>query len=154
MSQVSLRSRITIDDRSKIGKYTCMAHDEQGNSGSAVLTMQESAGYNPQPVYPGPSYPEYGPGPAPAPAPARKLDKQGNIVSRIKWDFLASGGQGYLRIVAPDMTEGDYVEIQCEGAAPEDEGRIQWYFKNQVCNPILSRFDDKNQSIPKKVDLI
>lgn len=47
--------------------------------------------------------------------------------------FLASGGRGYLRIVAPDMAEGDYVEIQCEGASPEDEGRIQWYFNNQVC---------------------
>jgi hypothetical protein len=47
------------------------------------------------------------------------------------WYFLASGG-GYLRIVAPDMTEGDYVEIQCEGATPEDEGRIQWFFNNRV----------------------
>jgi hypothetical protein len=28
-----------------------------------------------------------------------------------------SGGSGYLRIVAPDMAEGDYVEIQCEGAS-------------------------------------
>ena len=81
-SQVTSRARITLDDPNKIGKYTCTAQDEQGNSGSAVLTMQESGGYNPQPVYPGPSYPEYGPGPAPA--PARKLDKQGNIVSRIK----------------------------------------------------------------------
>jgi hypothetical protein len=47
--------------------------------------------------------------------------------------FLASGGRGYLRIVAPDMAEGDYVEIQCEGASPEDEGRIQWFFNNRVC---------------------
>jgi len=49
--------------------------------------------------------------------------------------LLASGGggRGYLRIVAPDMTEGDYVEILCEGAAPEDEGGIQWYFNNRVC---------------------
>jgi hypothetical protein len=46
---------------------------------------------------------------------------------------LASGGGGYLRIVAPDMAEGDYVEIQCEGASQEDEGRIQWYFNNRVC---------------------
>lgn len=30
------------------------------------------------------------------------------------------------------MAEGDYVEIQCEGAAPEDEGRIQWFFNNRV----------------------
>lgn len=46
--------------------------------------------------------------------------------------LLASGGSGYLRIVAPDMAEGDYVEIQCEGAGPEDEGRIQWFFNNRV----------------------
>ncbi len=31
------------------------------------------------------------------------------------------------------MAEGEYVEIQCEGATPEDEGRIQWFFNNQVC---------------------
>jgi hypothetical protein len=31
------------------------------------------------------------------------------------------------------MTEGSYVEINCEGASPEDEGRIQWYFNNKVC---------------------
>ena len=30
------------------------------------------------------------------------------------------------------MQEGDYVEIHCEGAAPEDEGRIEWYFNNKV----------------------
>jgi hypothetical protein len=47
--------------------------------------------------------------------------------------LLAGGGSIYLRIVAPDMAEGDYVEIQCEGAAPEDEGRIQWFFNNRVC---------------------
>lgn len=47
-------------------------------------------------------------------------------------DFVAGVGQGYLRIVAPDMVEGDYVEIQCEGAAPQDEARIQWFFNNRV----------------------
>lgn len=31
------------------------------------------------------------------------------------------------------MTEGDYVEIQCDGVAPEDEGNVQWYFNNRVC---------------------
>jgi hypothetical protein len=31
------------------------------------------------------------------------------------------------------MTDGDFVEIQCEGAAPEEESRIQWYFNNRVC---------------------
>ena len=51
--QVSLTARITLDDASKIGKYTCMAQDTAGNSGSAVLTMQEGGGYYPQPVYPG-----------------------------------------------------------------------------------------------------
>ena len=30
------------------------------------------------------------------------------------------------------MAEGDYVEIQCEGAAPQDEGRIQWFFNGRV----------------------
>ena len=47
MSQVSLRARITLDDPSKIGKYTCMAQDAAGNSGAAILTMQESSGYYP-----------------------------------------------------------------------------------------------------------
>jgi hypothetical protein len=56
MSQVSLKARITIDDASKIGKYTCMAQDAAGNSGSAILTMQESAGY-----YPPRGYPPVGP---------------------------------------------------------------------------------------------
>ena len=58
MSQVSLKARITIDDASKIGKYTCMAQDAAGNSGSAILTMQESTGYYPQPG----RYPPVGPG--------------------------------------------------------------------------------------------
>ena len=52
-SEVSLRARITIDDTSKIGKYTCTAHDEAGNSGSSTFTLQESSGYYPPPVYPG-----------------------------------------------------------------------------------------------------
>jgi hypothetical protein len=52
LSQVSLRARITIDDPSKIGKYTCMAQDAAGNSGSAILTMQEGRGYYPQPGFP------------------------------------------------------------------------------------------------------
>ena len=30
------------------------------------------------------------------------------------------------------MADGDYVEIQCEGAQPDDEGRIQWFFNNRV----------------------
>jgi hypothetical protein len=50
---------------------------------------------------------------------------------------IASGGRGYLRIVAPDMADGDYVEIQCEGASAEDEGRIEWYFNNRVCHHLL-----------------
>jgi hypothetical protein len=61
MSQVSLRARITIDDPSKIGKYTCMAQDAAGNSGSAILTMQEGYAY---PGYPQPGYPQPGYGPA------------------------------------------------------------------------------------------
>jgi hypothetical protein len=31
------------------------------------------------------------------------------------------------------VADGDYAEIQCTGAAPEDEGKIQWYFNNRVC---------------------
>jgi hypothetical protein len=31
------------------------------------------------------------------------------------------------------MTDGDFVAIECEGAAPEDESRIQWFFNNRVC---------------------
>ena len=41
MSQVSLKARIKLDDPSKIGKYICNAQDAAGNSGSAILTMQE-----------------------------------------------------------------------------------------------------------------
>ncbi|CAF1607632.1 unnamed protein product [Rotaria magnacalcarata] len=103
MSQVSLKARITLDDPSKIGKYTCMAQDTYGNSGAAILTMEESRYTYPIPVYP-------------------------PVVPR------PSGGQEYLRIVAPDMAEGDYIEIQCEGATPEDEGRIQWFFNNRLLN--------------------
>ncbi len=65
--------------------------------------------------------------------------------------LLASGGQGYLRIVAPDMTEGDYVEIQCEGAAPGDEGLIQWYFNNQVCINFYLILNIKIRSFKRKV---
>jgi len=101
-AQVTSRARITLDDPTKIGTYTCMAQDASGNSGSAVLTMQE--GYA-GPVYPGPPSPSGG-----------------------------YSGQGSLRIVAPDMTEGDYVEIQCEGASPDDESRIQWFFNNRLVN--------------------
>jgi hypothetical protein len=53
MSQVSLKARVTIDDPSKIGKYTCMAQDAAGNSGSGILTMQEGRPSYPQPGYPG-----------------------------------------------------------------------------------------------------
>ncbi|CAF4183766.1 unnamed protein product [Rotaria sp. Silwood2] len=108
MSQVSLKARITIDDPSKIGKYTCMAQDTAGNSGAAILTMEEGR-YYPPVVYPPVVYPPVYPPITPG-----------------------GGGQGYLRIVAPDMAEGDYIEIQCEGAAPEDEGRIQWFFNNRL----------------------
>ncbi|CAF3609191.1 unnamed protein product [Adineta steineri] len=123
-AQVILRSRLTIDDGSKIGKYTCMAQDAAGNTGSATLTLLEGASYYPQPdssqsghshgAYPQPGYPHpvYPGGVAPGPS---------------------AGGQ-YLRIVAPDMTDGDYVEIQCEGAAPDDEARIQWFFNNRQIN--------------------
>ena len=48
------------------------------------------------------------------------------------------------------MTEGDYVEIQCEGAAPEDEGRIQWYFNNRVCINFQLILIEKNQILRKK----
>ena len=49
MSQVSFRARIKLDDPSKIGKYSCTAHDAAGNTGSAILTMQEvrPGGYQP-----------------------------------------------------------------------------------------------------------
>ena len=54
-SQVILRSRITLDDPSKIGKYTCQAQDAAQNTGSASVTMQEgSGGYYPGPVGPAP----------------------------------------------------------------------------------------------------
>jgi len=51
------------------------------------------------------------------------------------------------------MTEGDYVEIQCEGASPEDEGKIQWYFNNRVCihchliSIIKIRFKKKDKKV-------
>jgi hypothetical protein len=65
--------------------------------------------------------------------------------------FLASGAGGYLRIVAPDMAEGDYVEIQCEGASPEDEGRIQWFFNNRVC---IHCFSIRNKNRKKILEMI
>jgi hypothetical protein len=51
----------------------------------------------------------------------------------------AGGAGGSLRIVAPDMGDGDYVEVQCEGASPEDEGRIQWFFNNRVSSSLPIR---------------
>jgi len=69
-SQVTLQSRITLDDPSKIGKYTCTAQDSAQNSGSATLTLQTSGGgggYYPQP----PVYPI---------APGRKLNKEINLI--------------------------------------------------------------------------
>ena len=51
LSQVSLKTRLTIDDPSKIGKYTCIAHDTAGNTASAILTMQEILDYYPQSVF-------------------------------------------------------------------------------------------------------
>ena len=47
-------------------------------------------------------------------------------------DVLVYQNFQYLRIAAPDMAEGDYVEIQCEGASPDDESRIQWYYNEKV----------------------
>ncbi|CAF4096350.1 unnamed protein product [Rotaria magnacalcarata] len=123
-SQVTLKARITLDDASKIGKYTCMAQDGSGNSGSAVVTMEQGGhDSHPQPVYPQPVYPEVVPAP--------------------------SGGKGYLRIVAPDMTDGDYVEIQCEGASADDEGSIQWYFNNRVCFRfyLIEKYSNKTFSL-------
>jgi hypothetical protein len=51
------------------------------------------------------------------------------------------------------MTEGDYVEIQCEGASPEDEGRIQWYFNNRVCIIFQLIFNRKKSDFKKKKSL-
>ncbi|CAF1445644.1 unnamed protein product [Adineta steineri] len=50
-SQITLRSRITLDDPSKIGQYTCTALDDAGNAHSAVLTMQKSGSYVPRPKH-------------------------------------------------------------------------------------------------------
>ncbi|UJR19172.1 hypothetical protein I4U23_022302 [Adineta vaga] len=100
-SQAISRARITLDDPSKIGKYTCMAQNAHGSSGSALLTMHEETDYH---------YPYQRPGSTPEVyRPAQNL-----------------------RIVSPDVADGDYVEIQCEDAAPEDEGKIQWYFNNRL----------------------
>ncbi|CAF0982097.1 unnamed protein product [Adineta ricciae] len=114
-TKATLRSRITLDDPSKIGKYTCMAQDGAGNSDSAVLTMEEESRYYPQPE-PQPAYPDMRP--------------------PVYQNFQ------YLRIAAPDMAEGDYVEIQCEGALPDDEPRIQWYFNEKLLgdeDPLFAR---------------
>lgn len=69
--------------------------------------------------------------PSPGISPGRKLTKEEKIIIWIGIHFL-EGGRGYLRIVAPDMADGDYVEINCEGASPDEEGSIQWYFNNRV----------------------
>ena len=36
-----MKARITLDDASKIGKYTCMAQHGSENSASAVVTMEQ-----------------------------------------------------------------------------------------------------------------
>ena len=69
------------------------------------------------------------------------LDVSENPAATIRIVFfvlLAGGNRGYLRIVAPDMVDGEFVEIQCEGAAPEDESSIQWFFNGRVRPPFLS----------------
>ncbi|CAF0890629.1 unnamed protein product, partial [Didymodactylos carnosus] len=101
MASVTLTSRITFNDPSKIGKYTCSAQDPSGNYGQAPLTIQLGG----QPDYYRPVRPDVGPAPVP--------------------------GSRYLRIVTPAMAEGDYVEIRCEGASEEDAGYVQWYFNGR-----------------------
>ena len=54
-----------------------------------------------------------------------------------RFSSTADYGLQQLRLVVPDMADGDYVEVQCEGAAPEDEGSIQWYFGDRVRLMIL-----------------
>lgn len=70
-SQVTLKARIRLDDASKIGKYSCTAHDAAGNSGSGEVTMQVGGGgqhFVPVvPVHPGHT-------------PPRKLNKKNFIL--------------------------------------------------------------------------
>ena len=55
-----------------------MAQDSAGNSGSAMLTMQEGGGgYYPQPVYPGV-------------APARKLNRQKKLNFFFSLELISS----------------------------------------------------------------
>ena len=104
-------ARITIDDRSKIGTYTCLAQNGNENSDSALLTMQEVDHQQ---------YPDQG-----------QEQERYQHYHQTPTNTPDHGLQ-HLRLVVPDMADGDYVEVQCEGAAPEDEGSIQWYFSNRV----------------------
>ncbi|CAF1170648.1 unnamed protein product [Adineta ricciae] len=101
-SQVTLRARITLDDATKIGTYSCMAQDSSGHTASATLTMREggaNGGHSSYITHPG---------------------------------TMSPSSKGHLRIIVPNIAEGDSVQIQCEGAAQEDESRIQWYFNNRI----------------------
>ncbi|CAF4308597.1 unnamed protein product, partial [Adineta steineri] len=105
-SQITLTSHITLDDPSKFGTYTCMAQTNTGKSASAELTLQEGSGSIPPSVH----------------------QEEALPVPR------SNGARGQLRLIVPDMSEGDNVDIQCEGATREDENRIQWYFNNHLIN--------------------
>lgn len=50
------------------------------------------------------------------------------------------------------MTDGDYVEITCEGAAAEDESRIEWYFNNRVCIDVQLIWNIKIRYFKKKFE--
>lgn len=120
---MTLRARIKLDESSKIGVYTCMAQGSGANGASATVTMREGGSHHSRP-----------PVPAPAPAPARKCAMQSfrNTWRRVVRIAGYGGSGGHLRIVVPNMAEGDSVQIHCEGAASEDENEIQWYFNNRV----------------------
>ncbi|UJR34477.1 hypothetical protein I4U23_021884 [Adineta vaga] len=109
---IMLKARITFDDRRKIGKYTCTAYDINGIIDSATLTIQEvSDSHGTQTADPD---------------------------AQVSACFLAPDSTGFgndgiinLIITAPDMEEGDFVELQCTGAALEDAESLKWYFNDQ-----------------------
>ncbi|UJR07187.1 hypothetical protein I4U23_011475 [Adineta vaga] len=101
--QLTPERRLALaDDPSKIGVYQCIAYDGASFFSSANVTMRETSGYI----------------------------SQADDLDTATVQLTSNSNHRYLHIIAPHMEEGDYVEIQCQGAAPHDQDRIQWYFNN------------------------
>ncbi|UJR34734.1 hypothetical protein I4U23_027511 [Adineta vaga] len=102
ISQITLISRITLDDPSKIGEYICVAEDYMYLYESAIVLLYEESDYI----------------------------SQTDDSHTDNLELTSNHSHTYLHIVTTHMIDGDFVEIQCQGAAQEDYEHIQWYFNN------------------------